>query len=81
MTNKSSKAGHIPLRTCVICKCKAEQKIFLRFVLVDKEIVFDLNRKFPAYGYYVCDKNECLEKIEKWVKRKLSKKINRNGSS
>lgn len=71
MPNRSSKAGHVPLRTCVICRCKTEQQKFLRFVLIGKEIVFNLKRKFPARGYYVCDKNECLEKIEKWVKRKV----------
>jgi len=71
MSNRSSKAGHIPLRTCVICRCKTEQQKFLRFVLMDKEIVFDLKRKLSARGYYVCDKNECLERIEKWVKRKV----------
>ncbi|MBC8385307.1 MAG: YlxR family protein [Candidatus Cloacimonetes bacterium] len=73
--NKNSNAGHIPVRTCVICKKKDEQNKLLRFVLLENEIVFDLNKHVFARGNYLCDENKCLEKLDKWLKR--SKKKNR----
>ncbi len=71
MPNRSSKAGHIPLRTCVICRRKTEKKQLMRFVLLDSEIVFDMNCDIKKRGYYVCDDNSCLQKLEKKVKKIL----------
>ncbi len=78
MPNRSSKAGHIPERTCVICKEKKEQKYLVRFVILNNEIVYDLSRNIAARGYYVCDVNLCLEKIEKWFSKKKKKQV-KNG--
>lgn len=71
MPNISSKAGHIPLRTCVVCRRKTEKKQLMRFVLLDSEIVFDMNCEIKKRGYYVCDDNSCLQKLEKRVKKIL----------
>ena len=43
----------------------------MRFVLLDSEIVFDLNCDLEKRGYYVCDDNGCLQKLEKKVKKIL----------
>jgi predicted RNA-binding protein YlxR (DUF448 family) len=67
MPNRSSKAGHIPFRTCVVCRKKAEKKKLMRFVILDSEIVIDLTGKLTDRGYYVCDDNDCLQKLEKRV--------------
>ena len=71
MPNRSSKAGHIPQRMCVVCRKKTDKKKLMRFVLLDSQIVFDLNRDMKKRGYYVCDDNSCLQKLEKKVKKIL----------
>ena len=71
MPNRSSKAGHNPQRTCVVCRKKSEKKKLIRFVLLDSEIVLDLNYKIEKRGYYVCDDNDCLKKLDKRVKKML----------
>ena len=71
MPNRSSKAGHIPQRTCVVCRKKSEKKKLMRFVLLDSEIVLDLNYKIEKRGYYVCDDNDCLQKLDNRVKKML----------
>lgn len=43
----------------------------MRFVLLDSEIVFDLNCDVKKRGYYVCNDNMCLQKLEKKVKKIL----------
>ncbi|MCK4311660.1 MAG: DUF448 domain-containing protein [Candidatus Cloacimonetes bacterium] len=73
MPKKSSKAGHVPERTCVICKKKKEQYKLIRFAILDSEIVFDLKRKITARGYYVCDDNDCMEKLDKWLQKHIKK--------
>ena len=71
MPNRSSNAGHIPQRTCVICGSKTDKKKLMRFVLLDSEIVFDLNDIIEKRGYYVCDDNSCLQKLEKRIRKIL----------
>ena len=75
MSNRSSNAGHIPLRTCVICRRKIEKKHLMRFILLDSEIVFDLNCDVEKRGYYVCNDNMCLQKLEKKVKKNIKKQV------
>ena len=73
MPNKASRAGHIPQRTCVICKLKQAKVELLRFIIADHEAVFDLAKKIPGRGHYVCDKNVCLKKMDKWLKKRFLK--------
>jgi len=77
MSNRSSKAGHIPERTCIVCRKKSEKQKLIKFVLLDSEIVFDLNSDMKGRGYYVCDDNRCLQKLDKRVMKMLiSRKSN-----
>ncbi len=73
MPNRASKAGHIPIRSCVICKTKDDRKNLIRFALIKNEIVFDLKRRIAARGYYVCDNNECIQKLDKWLYKRKKK--------
>ncbi|MFC1887517.1 YlxR family protein [Candidatus Cloacimonadota bacterium] len=73
MVNKNSHADHFPERTCVICREKTGKEQLLRFVIMDNEIIIDINMKISARGYYVCDRNSCIEKLDKW-KKKLSRR-------
>lgn len=70
MPNKASKAGHMPLRTCVACKRKKPQPELMRLVFINGEIVFDLQRRLQGRGYYVCDENRCLEDLKQWLKKR-----------
>ncbi|MDY6915167.1 MAG: YlxR family protein [Candidatus Cloacimonadota bacterium] len=71
MPNKNSHAGHIPCRTCVICRQKKPKNELIRFQKLFSGIVFDLKNKLPGRGYYVCNSNKCILKMKKWIKRKL----------
>lgn len=81
MPNKASNAGHIPQRTCVICRHKQNKPELLRFVILQNEPVFDLTGKFQARGFYVCDENLCIEKLDKWVLKYKKKNSRRRNSS
>lgn len=68
----SSKNNEV-IRTCVICKKKTDQKELVRLVLVDGELVYDMKRKLPGRGYYVCSKKECIEKLSIWKTKRLKR--------
>ncbi len=72
MSNRSSNAGHIPQRTCIICRKKSEKQKLMKFVLLDTEIVFDLNSDMKGRGYYVCNENSCLQKLDKRVMKLIT---------
>ncbi len=73
MPNKNSKKGHIPKRICVICKKKDYKENLLRFVIIEGGIIFDIKQRLHQRGYYVCDENQCIQKLEKWKKKKRLK--------
>lgn len=56
----------IPQRTCMGCNEKKDKKELIRIVK-DKEgnITIDKTGKKDGRGAYICDKEECLEKIKK----------------
>jgi hypothetical protein len=63
MPNQSSKKGHEPTRTCVICKKKTNQNSMFRFVLVNGKIVFDRLRQIWWRGSYCCEDLTCVKKL------------------
>ena len=73
MPNKSSKAGHKPERTCIICRTKREKSELLSFYLLDGEPIFDLKNKVPKRKNYICFDEECLGKLDKWLHAKRKK--------
>ncbi len=75
MPNASSHAGHVPQRTCVVCRKAGPLQTRLRFVLVEGNIVFDMLRRLTGRGRYVCNDNACLEGLEKWRKRYGKKQV------
>ena len=62
-----------PQRSCVICRKKDDKKLLLRFIVLDKELVFDTKKVLQARGYYVCDENECIEKLTLWKTKRLKR--------
>lgn len=69
MPNKSSKAGHIAERTCVVCREKTAQTGLYRFIIRHDKYIIDVDRRLGGRGYYCCKKAECLDRLEKWVRR------------
>ena len=45
----------------------------MRFAIIDRKIVFDIRKKLACRGYYVCNNNECLLKLGKWLSKYLKK--------
>ena len=55
-----------PLRQCLGCREHKQKKEFVRFVKSpDGEISLDLSGKKPGRGAYVCNNNNCINKIIK----------------
>ncbi|HRR50380.1 MAG TPA: DUF448 domain-containing protein, partial [Candidatus Cloacimonas sp.] len=75
MPNKNSKAGHIPIRTCVVCKKKVDQNRLLNFFHTTSGIVFDCNRIIQVRKYYLCPNEECFKGLSKWQKRYQKKSL------
>ncbi len=69
MPNKNSHADHNPIRTCVVCKKKVDQKGLLNFFIMNGGIVFDSQRIVAVRKNYLCPSPECYAGLEKWRKR------------
>jgi len=64
------KKGHIPERTCIVCRKKLPKNELLRFCVKDNQIVLDKTQKEGGRGAYFC--SECISKIKNLkVRRKL----------
>ena len=58
--------GHIPLRTCVICRVKKAKNKLIRLVLdKDNRIVIDDFQQEEGRGIYLCDEGSCMAKLSK----------------
>ncbi len=73
MDNVHSKAGHSPIRTCVICKSKAEQDSLLNFYLLDGEVIFDIRKMVQTRKLYICHTETCLQKLDRWLLHRRKK--------
>ena len=69
MPNKASNKGHVPVRTCVICKEKGSKNSMHRFVISNGILIFDEKNMLPGRGYYFCDKEKCRDSLETWMKK------------
>ncbi len=69
MPNKASNNGHIPVRTCVICKEKGSKRSMHRFVIQKGAILFDEKKNLEGRGYYFCDKEKCRISLDSWLKK------------
>ncbi|MBC8313814.1 MAG: DUF448 domain-containing protein [Candidatus Cloacimonetes bacterium] len=73
MPNRASKKGHIPKRSCVICRKKDEKSNLQRFIIKNGNIIFDENWKMFGRGFYHCKNSQCVEKLAKWLKKRKKK--------
>ncbi len=51
-----------PQRRCICCRGNGKRVDLLRFAVADGMLRFDLRKKLPGRGYYVCAQRHCLEK-------------------
>ncbi len=77
MPERSTKADHKPVRTCVVCKGRFEQNSLLSFYLMGSEIVFDIKRAVANRKSYVCNQEECLIRLSKWLNTQRRKSVRR----
>lgn len=74
MPSKSSHAGHIPKRTCVICRSKQAKASLWRFIVLEGKYVLDLAQVLSGRGFYICESEGCLTGLEKWLKRRRKRR-------
>lgn len=57
---------HIPERTCIVCRKKAEKENFIKIVKnKDGVIAVEKDKKLDGRGAYVCKNAECLNNLKK----------------
>lgn len=58
--------GHIPYRTCVSCRKKAQAKDLIKLKLVEGELTVIRDGRFvEGRGCYVCPSESCIEKARR----------------
>ena len=56
-----TRAGHIPVRTCVGCRTRRPKGELVRAVLRDGRAVVDTDQALPGRGAYLCAHPGCLQ--------------------
>lgn len=52
-----------PLRTCIGCRRRHQQRWLTRFVVSDGSIVIDTGKVLPGRGAYLCWQPECAHRV------------------
>ena len=56
--------SHIPERTCIACRLKAEKKQFFKIVRNQKkQVLFDEFGKIDGRSIYLCKKFKCIDRV------------------
>lgn len=75
--NERGAGRHVPMRMCVICRQRFEQRALTRHVLAeDNTFMADAPRKLPGRGWYLCSAPECVRKFASY---RPKNKIRKNG--
>lgn len=59
---QSQRRRHVPQRTCVVCREKAEKRALTRVVSTETGLQIDPGGKLHGRGAYLCDKPTCWER-------------------
>lgn len=70
----ASRNSEGPQRRCVCCRSSDQQNALLRFGVFQDVLCFDLRKKLPGRGYYVCARRQCLEKAFGGALKRATKK-------
>ena len=66
----------VPMRTCIACRSCKPKKDLIRIVKNESNFVLDYNGKMNGRGTYICNNNECFDKLIKF--RLLNKCFKQN---
>jgi uncharacterized protein len=58
----NAKPKHVPERTCIVCRQKAEKRRLTRFVRLPEGVFADLSGKRDGRGAYLCDNLTCRQR-------------------
>ena len=64
-TKQPQRRQHIPQRTCVVCRTKADKRTLTRIVRVVGGVQLDSGGKMQGRGAYLCDNVSCWERALK----------------
>ena len=62
----------VPLRMCIACKSSKPKRELIRIVKNDDGIVLDKTGKLNGRGSYICNDQECMNKL---IKQKVLNKV------
>lgn len=62
MAAKQRQAKHVPQRTCIVCRSKADKRQLRRLVKAPDGVVFDPSGRLPGRGAYLCEERACWER-------------------
>jgi len=62
----------IPLRMCVVCREGKPKKDLIRIVKNDDSVVLDRSGRASGRGAYVCNDEQCMQKL---IKQKVLNKV------
>jgi hypothetical protein len=65
---------HVPQRMCVICRQSSSKDKLFRLVEKDGKVEVDFDQKEQSRAIYVCQSLNCLERLSKHKKYKVSMK-------
>lgn len=57
-----TRAKHVPLRTCIVCREKSSKRTLTRIVRADQGVQVDPGGKLSGRGAYLCDQPACWER-------------------
>ncbi|MHB1350576.1 MAG: DUF448 domain-containing protein [Desulfobulbus sp.] len=57
------KRGHVPLRTCVVCRRRAPKTELDRWLFQEGRLAHDERQQAPGFGHYCCRDGACRERI------------------
>lgn len=55
----------VPVRTCICCRTAKTKKELLRIVKTEEGFVLDLSGKLNGRGAYVCNDENCFNRLKK----------------
>ena len=61
----------VPMRMCIACKVSKEKRDLIRIVKNEDNFTLDFTGKVNGRGAYICNSQECLDKV---IKQKLLNK-------
>ncbi len=61
MSATLSRRKHTPVRTCVVCRDKADKRALIRIVHTTEGVQVDPSGKLNGRGAYLCEREACWE--------------------